>query len=87
MDVEIDRTLAEAHASLGLLAMNTDWNWAEAEREYKCAIELNPNYATAHHWYGEFLAYMGRFEEGLAEVKRALYMEATPRSRLASSVK
>ena len=67
----LDDTLAEAHASLGLLAMNVDWNWAEAEREFKRAIELNPNYATAHQWYGEFLAYMGRFDEAIAESERA----------------
>lgn len=69
--LELDETLSEAHASLGLISMNIDWDWAGAEREFKRAIELNPNYATAHHWYGEFLAYMGRFDEGLAEVKRA----------------
>jgi len=69
--IEIDETLAEPRATLGLLAMNVDWDWAEAERQYKRAVELNPNYATAHHWYGEFLAYMGRFDEGLAEIKRA----------------
>jgi TolB-like protein/DNA-binding winged helix-turn-helix (wHTH) protein/Tfp pilus assembly protein PilF len=68
--LELDETLSEAHATLGLIAMNTDWDWAEAEREFKRAIELNPNYATAHAWYGEFLADMGRFEEGVAEIKR-----------------
>ena len=68
--LELDETLSEAHASLGLIAMNSDWDWHEAEREFKRAIELNPNYATAHAWYGEFLAFMGRFEEGVAEIKR-----------------
>lgn len=69
--LEIDETLAEAHASLGLLAMNFDWDWAQAEREFKRAIELNPNYATAHQWYGEFLADMGRADEGIREINRA----------------
>jgi TolB-like protein/DNA-binding winged helix-turn-helix (wHTH) protein/Tfp pilus assembly protein PilF len=69
--LELDETLPEAHASLGLIAMNVDWDWAEAERQFKRAIELNSNYATAPHWYGEFLAYMGRFDEGIAEIKRA----------------
>ena len=69
--LELDEALAEAHASLGLIAMNGDFNWAEAEKEYKRAIELNPNYATAHQWYGEFLAWLGRFDEGIAELKRA----------------
>jgi TolB-like protein/DNA-binding winged helix-turn-helix (wHTH) protein/Tfp pilus assembly protein PilF len=68
--LELDETLGEAHATLGLIAMNSDWDWAEAEKEFKRAIELSPNYATAHAWYGEFLAFMGRFEEGVAEIKR-----------------
>jgi len=69
--LELDETLSEAHASLGLFAMNYDWNWAEAEKEFRRAIELNPNYATARQWYGEFLAYMGRFDEAVAEIERA----------------
>ncbi|HEY0375726.1 MAG TPA: tetratricopeptide repeat protein [Pyrinomonadaceae bacterium] len=69
--VEIDESLAEAHASLALILQNYDWDWAGAEKEYRRAIELNPNHATAHHWYGEFLAFMGRFDEGLAEIKLA----------------
>ncbi len=69
--LELDETLGEAHASLGLISMNSDWDWPAAEREFRRAIELNPNYATAHQWYGEFLAYMGRFDEAIAEVRRA----------------
>ena len=69
--IEIDETLAEAHATLGLFAMNSDWDWAQAEREFKRAIELNPNYPTARQRYGEFLAYMGRFDEAVTEIKRA----------------
>lgn len=69
--LELDDTLAEAHATLGLIAMNTEGDWPKAEREFKRAIELNPNYATAHQWYGEFLADMGRFDEGIAEIERA----------------
>jgi DNA-binding winged helix-turn-helix (wHTH) protein/TolB-like protein/Tfp pilus assembly protein PilF len=69
--LEIDESLSEAHASLGLIAMNGDFNWAEAEKEYKRAIELNPNYPTAHQWFGEFLAWMGRYDEAIAEVTRA----------------
>lgn len=81
--LELDETLSEAHASLALIAMNVDWDWAEAEKEFRRAIELNPNYATAHQWYGEFLAYMGRFDEGLAEVKRA--QELDPLSLIIST--
>ena len=69
--IALDETLAEAHASLGLLAMNFDWDWAAAERRFQRALELNPSYATAHQWYGEFLAGMARFDEGIAELKRA----------------
>jgi TolB-like protein/DNA-binding winged helix-turn-helix (wHTH) protein/Tfp pilus assembly protein PilF len=69
--LELNDSLAEAHATLGLLAMNVDWDWAQAEQEFKRAIALDPNYATAHHWYGEFLAYMGRSAEAIREIKRA----------------
>src|SRR5262249_39775305 len=50
--LEINPALPEAHTSLGLIAMK-QWEWAESEREFRRAIELNPNYATAHHWYAE----------------------------------
>jgi TolB-like protein len=49
--LELDDTLAEAHTSLALVKMSYDWDWPGAEREFKRALELNPNYATAHHWY------------------------------------
>jgi DNA-binding winged helix-turn-helix (wHTH) protein/TolB-like protein/Tfp pilus assembly protein PilF len=67
----LDQTLAEPHATLGLIAENYDWDWAEAESEYRRAVELNPNYATARHWRGEFLAFMGRHDEAVAEIRRA----------------
>lgn len=69
--ITLDETLAEPHASLGLLAMNHDWDWPAAEREFKQAIALNPNYATAHHWYAEYLVAVGRSAEALAEIRRA----------------
>jgi TolB-like protein/DNA-binding winged helix-turn-helix (wHTH) protein/cytochrome c-type biogenesis protein CcmH/NrfG len=67
----LDETMGEAHASLGLLTMNYYWDWPQAEAEFRRALELNPNYATAHQWYGEFLVYMGRFEEAINEMTRA----------------
>jgi TolB-like protein/DNA-binding winged helix-turn-helix (wHTH) protein/Tfp pilus assembly protein PilF len=68
--------LSEAHATLGLIAENYDWDWPGAEKEFRLAIELNPNYSTAHHWYGEaFLAVTGRFDEALAEMKRAAELD------------
>lgn len=67
----LDEALPEAHASLGLFAMNYEANWERADREYRRAIEIDPNFATAHQWYGEFLAYMGRFDEAIREIERA----------------
>ena len=69
--LELDATLAEPHSSLGLIAMNYDWDWATSEREHRRAIELNPNYPTAHHWYAEYLAAVGRFDEAVTEINRA----------------
>ena len=69
--LEIDDTLAEAHTSLALVKEHFEWDWTGAETEFRRAIELNPNSATAHHWYGDYLANMGRQEEGLRETKRA----------------
>jgi DNA-binding winged helix-turn-helix (wHTH) protein/tetratricopeptide (TPR) repeat protein len=67
----LDDSLAEAHASLAYYLSAVDWNWAEAEAEFLRAIELNPNYATAHHWYAYHLASVGRLDEALTEIKRA----------------
>jgi eukaryotic-like serine/threonine-protein kinase len=75
----LDPALAEAYAALGLLAEH-DWNFSEAEREYKLAVTLGPNYATAHHWYGEaYLVLMGRFEEANREMKRARALDPVSR--------
>jgi len=73
--VEIDQGLPEAHASLGLIAENYDYDWARAEKEFRRAIELNPQYATAHQWYAEFLAWQGRFEEAFAESEQARQLD------------
>lgn len=69
--IELNEGLAEAHTSLAAIAQNYDWDWATAEKEYRRAIQLNPNYATAHHWYAECLALQGRFDEAFAEIGRA----------------
>jgi TolB-like protein/DNA-binding winged helix-turn-helix (wHTH) protein/Flp pilus assembly protein TadD len=70
--LELDGNLGEAHASLGLIAPFNNWNWADAERHYERAIELNPNYATAHHWYAEgYLMPVGRADEAIAEIRKA----------------
>ncbi len=69
--LELDATLAEAHTSLALVKTFYEWEWPAAESEFRRAIELNPGYATAHEWYGWYLALMGRHNESIAELKRA----------------
>jgi DNA-binding winged helix-turn-helix (wHTH) protein/TolB-like protein len=81
--LEIDEQLAEAHASLADIKRFFDWDWAAAEREYRRAIELNPNYSTAHQWYGEFLSAMGRSEEAIGEMQLA--QELDPLSTVVQS--
>jgi TolB-like protein/predicted Ser/Thr protein kinase len=69
--LEIDPNLAEAHAILAAIKTTYEWDWQGAEREYRLAIQLNPNYANAHHRYSLFLPIAGRFDEAVAEAKRA----------------
>jgi len=70
--LELDDTLAEAHASLAFCLWAYNWNLAESEKEFRRTIELNPNYATAHQWYGNsVLSVLGRFDEAIAEGKQA----------------
>ena len=73
--LEIDDSLAEAHASLAYVKHYFDFDQTGAEQEFKRAIELNPNYATAHHWYSLYLSETGRFEEAKAEIRRALELD------------
>jgi len=73
--LSIDNNLAEAHSALGQILIYYDYDYAGAEREHKRAIELNPNYATAHQWYSELLTALGRHEEALAEMRQALEIE------------
>ncbi|MFL5245350.1 MAG: protein kinase domain-containing protein [Gemmataceae bacterium] len=82
--LEIDDKLPEAHATLGAISHRYDWNWAEAERRYKRAIELNPNYSTAHFWYAIYLAERKRFDSAKAESQRA--QELDPLSPMASTM-
>jgi adenylate cyclase len=67
----IDDTLAEAHASLGLVSVNHLWDFASGEREYKRAIELNPNYASAYHWYSVMLFFRRKYQESYEMMERA----------------
>jgi adenylate cyclase len=68
----IDNALGEAHASLAYIGFFYDWDWAAAEKEFKRALELNPNNADTHHWYSHYLMGQGRIEESLIQSKRAL---------------
>ena len=73
--LEFDSTLAEAHASLAHIHLEFDHDWVAAEREYRRAIELDPGYATAHHWYGGFLSAMGRHQEALQQAETARQLD------------
>jgi TolB-like protein/Flp pilus assembly protein TadD len=73
--IQLDDTLAEGHNSLAYTKLIYDWDWAGSEAEFKRALQLNPNYASAHHWYAHFLLASGRTEEGLAEGRRALSLD------------
>lgn len=69
--IEIDETLAEAHVALAQVKRRYYWDWEESHREYQKAFELNPNSATAHHWYGYDLMCLRRFDEAIVELERA----------------
>ena len=73
--LEIDDTLAEAHASLAFVKTYYEWDWSGAENEYRRAIELNSGVERTHGIFGTTLALLGRFEEGIAEEKRALVLD------------
>jgi TolB-like protein/Flp pilus assembly protein TadD len=69
--LEINRELGEAHACLADVSSFYDWDWDTAKQEYQRALDLNPSYATAHHFYAYFLAIVGEHERALAEIKLA----------------
>ena len=73
--LEIDGTLAEAHSSLAEVKTYYDHDWLGAEREFQRALELNPSYSTAHQWYAEYLALMGRHDESIIMGKCALELD------------
>jgi len=72
--LQLDDTLAEAHNALAR-ASQQEWDWATAEREYRRAIELNPNYSVARIWYTMYLDAMQRFDEGIVQAKRAQQLD------------
>lgn len=79
----LDDSLAEAHSTLAFIKLYYDRDWKGAEREFRRAIDLNPNYANGHHWFGEFLSLVGRHGEAIAESQRA--RELDPLSSIINS--
>ena len=73
--LKYDNNLAEAHTSLASTKAVTDWDWQGAENEYLKAIELNPNYATAHHWYAVQLLVQGKLDKALLEIRKAQQLD------------
>lgn len=69
--IELDDSLPEAHTSLGVVLFKFEWNWPEAEKEFRHAIELKPNYAWAHYWYSQLLSVTGRADEAIAQSRTA----------------
>lgn len=71
----IDGELAEAHTSLASLMMLDEMDWTNARKEFKRAIDLKPNYATAHHWFSEWLMYTGNVKEAIREIEKAALLD------------
>ena len=71
MALSLDPGSAEAHTSLASTLMSYNWDWEESERHFKTALELNPGYSTAHHWYGLYLAARGDLDAALSEIGMA----------------
>ena len=69
--IQLDPSLGDAHATLGMISGSFYFDWARAEREFQTAIRLSPNYLTGHHWYAEFLTMMGKFDQSEAEFETA----------------
>src|SRR5687768_3274142 len=73
--LEIDNRLGEAHISLAISLMLNEWDWKGSEKEYRLGIELSPNYATGHHWYAEWLMFMGQTEKAFEEISLAVELD------------
>lgn len=73
--LKYDDSLAEAHTSMASIKAVTDWDWQGAENEYRRAIDLNPNYATAHHWYAVHLLLQGKLDQAFIEIKKAQQLD------------
>ena len=73
--IQLDPNSAEAYTSLAFEMYRYEWDFVDAEKDFQKAISLNPNYATAHQWYGEYLGDMRRFDQGIAELRKAQQLE------------
>jgi tetratricopeptide (TPR) repeat protein len=73
--IELDNSLAEAHAALAFSTMLFEWDWPSSELEFRKAIDLSPNYGPAHQWYAVGLVGAGRFDEAIAEARKAQYVD------------
>ncbi len=73
--LEIDETLAEAHNALGIYKMYYEWDWPGAEREYKRALELKPNYADTYHFYGHYLEGVGKLDEAISIISHGVELD------------
>jgi tetratricopeptide (TPR) repeat protein len=82
--LDIDGSLAEAHTSLAFATAKYEWDWPAAETGFRRALELNPDYATAHQWYAELLSGIGRHEQAIAEIAAARRLD--PLSPIIQSV-
>ena len=73
--IDLDGTLAEAHTSLAFATLLYDWDWSSAEQGFLRALTLNPDYSTAHHWYAEYLTFVGRMEEAVDHARKLLVLD------------
>lgn len=73
--LEIDNRISEAHISLAISLMLNEWDWKNAEKEFKIGLELNPKYATGHHWYGEWLLFTGNTEKAFEAINLAIALD------------
>ncbi len=73
--IALDESLAEAHTSLAFVMMHYEWDWPNAEREFRRALQLNANYATAHQWFAFCLIAVGRTQESIGEIERARQLD------------
>jgi adenylate cyclase len=73
--LQIDNRLGEAHISLAISLMLNEWDWENSRKEYLIGLELSPDYATGHHWYAEWLLFMGKKEEAFREISLAVSLD------------